>query len=72
MSNIVIDHAYNDLFQTLKKRVQSARYQAALKVNRELILLYHFIGTEILASQAKHGWGAKVIDQLSRDFKAEF
>jgi predicted nuclease of restriction endonuclease-like (RecB) superfamily len=37
-----------------------------------MILLYHHIGSEILRSQEKHGWGAKVIDQLSRDLKAAF
>lgn len=56
----------------LKQRVASSRYKAALSVNKELTLLYHHIGTAILGSQEKHGWGAKVIDQLSKDLKAEF
>lgn len=48
-----------------KFRVATSRYKAALSVNKELILLYHYIGTEILKSQNTHGWGAKIIDQLS-------
>jgi predicted nuclease of restriction endonuclease-like (RecB) superfamily len=43
-----------------------------LSINKELILLYHHIGTEILKAQKQQGWGAKVIDQLSHDLRAEF
>lgn len=42
------------------------------RVNRELILLYHHIGSQILDSQAKQGWGAKIINQLSKDLRSEF
>ena len=65
----------NDYFQfldELKTRVASSRYKAALSVNRELIILYHHIGTEIIRSQAKHAWGAKIIDQLSKDLRSAF
>ncbi|HAT9712896.1 TPA: DUF1016 family protein [Legionella pneumophila subsp. pneumophila] len=48
------------------------KYRAALSVNKELILLYHLIGTEIINSQKQHGWGAKIITQLSRDLRSEF
>ncbi|HSX20171.1 MAG TPA: PDDEXK nuclease domain-containing protein [Gammaproteobacteria bacterium] len=63
---------YVGFLHNLKNRVASSRYNAALSVNKELILLYHYIGTEILKSQNKHGWGAKIIDQLSQDLKAAF
>jgi predicted nuclease of restriction endonuclease-like (RecB) superfamily len=56
----------------LKKRVSLSRHKAVLSVNKELILLYHHIGTVILNSQTNHGWGAKIIDQLSRDLRSEF
>ncbi len=72
MSKSLVDPLYGAFFEGLKKRVESSRYQAALKVNRELILLYHHIGEQILASQTKHGWGSKVIDQLNRDFRLAF
>ena len=72
MNNIIIDDNYFQFFDDLKKRVTSSRYKAALSVNRELILLYHHIGTEIIKSQAKHGWGAKVIERLSKDLRSEF
>ncbi|HVE44725.1 MAG TPA: DUF1016 N-terminal domain-containing protein [Gammaproteobacteria bacterium] len=67
-----IDTSYVAFFGALKQRVETIRYRAVLRVNQELILLYHHIGTQILQSQAKHGWGAKVINQLSKDLKSAF
>jgi predicted nuclease of restriction endonuclease-like (RecB) superfamily len=46
--------------------------KAVFSVNRELIQLYWQIGNEILARQDAEGWGAKVIDRLSRDLMREF
>ena len=46
--------------------------RAVVSVNRELILLYWQIGGDILARQQTEGWGAKVIDRLSRDLMHEF
>lgn len=63
---------YKNFLEDLKSRVTTSRYKAALSVNREMILLYHHIGSEILKSQAQHGWGGKVINQLSRDLRSEF
>lgn len=72
MGKMLIDKKYNKLFLELKTRVTAARYRAAVKVNNELIILYHYIGNIILQSQEKEGWGAKIIDQLSRDLRNEF
>lgn len=72
MSKNIINQEYNKLLRDLKERVASSRYKAALSVNKELIMLYHHIGVQILESQAKQGWGAKVIDQLSKDLRSEF
>lgn len=63
---------YKDFLKELKERVYQSRYKAALSVNKELILLYHHIGAEILKRQKEQGWGAKIIDQLSKDLKSEF
>lgn len=72
MTSNIINEDYTTFLNDVKNRVASSRYKAALAVNRDLILLYHHIGVEILKSQEKHGWGAKVIDQLSHDLKSEF
>ncbi len=68
----IVTKEYQELFSDLKNRVVSSRYKAALSVNKELILLYHHIGTRILEAQSQQGWGAKVIDQLSKDLVSEF
>lgn len=72
MTKNIINQEYNKFLADLKERVASSRYKAALSVNKELILLYHHIGTQILEAQNKAGWGAKVIDQLSKDLASEF
>ena len=66
------DPEYIQFLEDLKSRVATSRYRAALTVNKELILLYHYIGIAILKAQAAKGWGAKVIDELSKDLKAAF
>lgn len=63
---------YSKLLQDLKNKVSSSRYKAARAANNEVILLYHYIGTEILKRQELHGWGAKIIDKLSKDLSLEF
>jgi len=72
MANNITDNNYKKFLDELKSRVHTSRYKAALSANREMILLYHHIGTEILRSQEKHGWGARVIEQLSLDLRSEF
>ncbi|HGH8180098.1 TPA: YhcG family protein [Legionella pneumophila] len=69
--NITGDN-YKKFLDDLKSRVTDSRYNAVLTVNREMIFLYHHIGTEILSSQKVHGWGSKIIEQLSRDLQSEF
>ncbi|MFC7625026.1 YhcG family protein [Microlunatus sp. GCM10028923] len=41
-------------------------------MNTELIKLYWQIGRDILDRQSEQGWGAKVIDRLSRDLREAF
>lgn len=63
---------YKDWLANLKKRIHSAQQRATLAVNRELILLYWQIGSDILARQAAQGWGAKVIERLAHDLRIAF
>jgi len=56
----------------LKTRIRETRLRAALAVNSELIGLYWRIGHDILDRQARDGWGAKVVDRLAADLRAEF
>jgi predicted nuclease of restriction endonuclease-like (RecB) superfamily len=63
---------YSVWLAELKARIHDARQRAALSVNRDLVLLYWQIGRDILARQGEQGWGAKVIERLSRDLQAAF
>ncbi|MSN25108.1 MAG: DUF1016 family protein [Geobacter sp.] len=63
---------YNHFLNDLKTRIRTSRTRAALSANRELIMLYWQIGRDILERQEREGWGAKVIERLARDLRAEF
>ena len=63
---------YGPLLADLKERVRAAQTRAVLSVNRELLLLYWHIGGQILRCQREEGWGAKVVDRLAKDLRAEF
>ena len=66
------EQGYQDWLNQLKTQIRSSQQRAILAVNRELVLLYWQIGQDILQRQTEQGWGAKVIDRLSKDLSAEF
>lgn len=72
MNKNIVSQEYKKLLGDLKARVSSAQYKAALHANKELVLLYYDIGKSILISQEKEKWGAKIIEQLSKDLKSAF
>jgi len=72
MTDELAPTGYADLLSDLKTRIGQARVRAALAVNRELVELYWHIGREILTRQEAEGWGAKVIERLSRDLRSAF
>ena len=63
---------YSDWLAEMKTRIRETRLRASLSVNAELISLYWRIGRDILERQERHGWGAKVVDRLAADLRAEF
>jgi predicted nuclease of restriction endonuclease-like (RecB) superfamily len=69
---VIKSQDYAKFLQDLKEKVRTSQLQAVRQVNRQLILLYHHIGTEIIRLQKEKGWGSKVVDQLSRDLKSAF
>ena len=72
MASDLIPDDYTAWLADLKARIHQAQQRATLSVNRELISLYWQLGKDILARQADQGWGAKVIERLSRDLRAAF
>ena len=63
---------YGELLDDLKKRISKERLRVTLTANAAMVLLYWDIGRAILERQEKQGWGAKVIDRLSRDLRDAF
>ena len=63
---------YGTLLIQLKARIQSAQYAALRAVNKELVALYSDIGQLIEERQQEQGWGKSVVENLSRDLRAEF
>lgn len=68
----MLDNQYTDLLSEIKEVVEKARIKAISKVNQQLLFLYWEIGQLILDRQNKAGWGAKVIESLSKDLSNSF
>ena len=71
-SKSILPADYAPWLTGLKARIHQAQQRATLSVNRELIALYWQLGKDILTRQAEQGWGAKVIERLSRDLRTAF
>jgi len=67
-----LPEGYPEFIVSLKNRIRSAQVKASVSVNRELILLYWQIGSDVLTRQEREGWGTKVIGRLSSDLIHEF
>ena len=71
MKNLPTNKQYQQLLIDVKQRIQNAQTKIAIAA-QELLLLYWEIGQLIVDRQAKEGWGANVINQLSADLKKSF
>jgi predicted nuclease of restriction endonuclease-like (RecB) superfamily len=72
VSNLLPEEGYRALLEDLKHQIRSSQIQAASSVNRAMLMLYWYIGKEILARQQQQSWGSKVLTRLSQDLKREF
>lgn len=72
MSKMIKGSEYKDFIASIKSQVQSAQIKAAISVNKELLKLYWFIGSQIAEKQKKTKWGDGLIKQLSFDLRQEF
>lgn len=66
---LINESGYFQLLDDIKNQIQSARYQAVLGANRELICLYWNIGKVINENKT---WGSKFIQNLAHDIKLAF
>ena len=63
---------YEPWRKEIERRIESAKFNAALHVNTDMLALYWSIGDDILTKQKELGWGTKVIEQLSKDLTRRF
>lgn len=70
MQNELFD--YPEFLHAIKERIKHSQMRAVASVNIELIKLYWSIGNDIVKKQREQGWGAKIIETLSRDLHASF
>jgi len=70
--SVSIPDGYSGFLGELKDRISQERVRVILSANAAMVLLYWDLGRLILDRQKQKGWGAKVIEQLSRDLKAAF
>ncbi|MEO6455592.1 MAG: PDDEXK nuclease domain-containing protein [Ginsengibacter sp.] len=63
---------YQTLLNGLKEKIRQARVKAIHAANFHLIQVYWEIGNTIAQQEQAEGWGAKTVDNLSKDLKAEF
>ena len=66
---LINDDKYIRIIESIKKEIGNAQYKATLSVNRELIMLYHTIGSIINQNKS---WGNKFIENLANDIKLEY
>lgn len=63
---------YATLLIEIKQQVKQSQLKAVISVNSQMLYMYWYIGNNIIQMQKEQGWGAKVIEQLSKDLRKEF
>jgi hypothetical protein len=66
---LINNNEYFEVLETIKTQIKAAQHKAVLGANREMILLYWQIGKTIIANTK---YGAKFVENLSRDIVSEF
>lgn len=72
MNSSILPEGYIEWKNIIEKRIESAKFNAALHVNTDMLELYWRIGSDILEKQKEFGWGTQVIEQLSKDLTKRF
>jgi predicted nuclease of restriction endonuclease-like (RecB) superfamily len=64
--------SYKSWLTELKQNISQVRLQTSMQVNANMLLVYWYIGKQILEKQELHGWGAKVVEVLAQDLQKAF
>jgi hypothetical protein len=63
---------YQVALNELKEKIRSVRLHVVHLVNTGLLQTYWEVGKFILNQESQEGWGAGVVETLSKDLKSEF
>ena len=63
---------YLKFIEEVKAEIQKQRISVVLNANSGMICLYWNIGKAIMKKQEEEGWGAKVIDRMSKDLNPNY
>ena len=61
------DKKYIALLTAIKRKIREAQIKTVMAANSQLLLLYYQLGNIIIENQQQKGWGANIINQLSKD-----
>jgi len=67
-----MDKDYFVFIDEVKQEIRRQRLRITLNANVEMVCLYWNIGNAVLRKQEDNGWGAKVIDRMSKDIRDAF
>jgi predicted nuclease of restriction endonuclease-like (RecB) superfamily len=70
MSNFLSTGEYKNFLQNIKERIAIVRMRTMSAINNDLIKLYWYIGSQILAKQS--AWGSKFLEKLSTDLHKQY
>jgi predicted nuclease of restriction endonuclease-like (RecB) superfamily len=63
---------YRSWLAELKADILQCKLETALQVNRNMLIVYWYIGKQIDHKIQQEGWGSKIIEQLSTDWQKTF
>ncbi len=63
--------SYSEAVMQLKNAILQSRYTAAKLVNKEMILLYYFVGKYVSVNSRNKNWGIGAIDNISAMLQQE-
>lgn len=68
----ILPEGYVNWRKEIVSLIEHSKFQAALNVNAEMLTLYWKIGSDIIKKQEEQGWGAQIVEQLSKDLTVRF
>ena len=72
MNSNILPKDYIETLNLIKEKIILAQQKAVISTNINMLDLYWDIGNILLNKKEKAGWGAKIIQNLSRDITSNF